>query len=100
MSKTVSEKVKNRILELFKKNNAELLSFEKGRIVKYRYPCGNESHKDMVILYVLYIKYFFILSKCLLQYQKRLNPTYIQSERLIGIFNIQVFTSDLFLSFK
>ena len=36
MPRTVSEKVKNRILELFKKNNAELLSFEKGRIVKYR----------------------------------------------------------------
>jgi DNA-directed RNA polymerase subunit RPC12/RpoP len=43
MPKTVSEKVKNRILELFKKNNAELLSFEKGRIVKYRCSCGNES---------------------------------------------------------
>ena len=36
MPRTVSEKVKNRILELFKKNNAELLSFEKVRIVKYR----------------------------------------------------------------
>jgi len=43
MPKTVSEKVKNRILELFKKNNAELLSFEKGRIVKYRCSCCNES---------------------------------------------------------
>lgn len=43
MPRTVSEKVKNRILELFKKNNAELLSFEKGRIVKYRCSCGNES---------------------------------------------------------
>lgn len=32
----VSEKVKDRILELFKKNNSELLSFENGRIVKYR----------------------------------------------------------------
>ena len=43
MPKGTSKKVKDRINNILSKNNAELIAFEKGRKVRYRCSCGNET---------------------------------------------------------
>jgi len=46
MTRGTSKKVQDRIIENLNKNDAELISFEKGRRVKYRCSCGNETESD------------------------------------------------------
>jgi len=43
MPREISQKVKDRIIGRLTENNAEFIAFEKGRKVKYRCSCGNES---------------------------------------------------------
>ncbi len=43
-----SQKVQDRIIENLTKNGAELISFEKGRKVRYRCSCGNETESHTI----------------------------------------------------
>lgn len=51
MPASISQKVKDRIIENLTKNRAELISIEKGRKVHYRCACGNEteSHSSNIV---------------------------------------------------
>ena len=46
MPATISQKVQDRVIENLWKHDGERISFEKGRRVRYRCSCGNETESD------------------------------------------------------